>query len=32
MAACAVEVLPGFEVPKKRKRGRPPKAAIKAVG
>ena len=32
IAACAVEVLPGFEMPKKRKRGRPPKAPIKAVG
>lgn len=30
MAACAVELQPGFEIPKKRKRGRPPK--MKAVG
>ncbi len=26
MSSCAVEVEPGFEFPKKRKRGRPPKA------
>ena len=30
MAACAIEVQSGFEIPKKRKRGRPPK--MKAVG
>ena len=28
MAGCSVEVLPGFELPKKRKRGRPPKAKV----